>query len=156
MFLAKWQVCGKDAERMRKNCGIKQIVENQALYEFLSAFPHMRKKTPTKPATPPPPVGTIFAVKNPIFSIHFCISEICGIKCVKSLEIKGLRFSARLSAFFPHPFRKLALLPKTCYNKAPPKPHPLLSTTIKPLKIKRCLMLTKPLKLKHLIRLLLS
>jgi membrane-bound lytic murein transglycosylase len=35
--------CGKDAERMRKNCGMKQIVENQALEQFLSAFPHMRK-----------------------------------------------------------------------------------------------------------------
>jgi hypothetical protein len=37
-----------------------------------------------------------------------------------------------------------------------PPPHPLPSTAIKPLKIKRCMMLIKPLKLKHLIRFLLS
>jgi hypothetical protein len=44
--------CGKLAERMRKNCGIKQIVENQALERFLSAFPHMRKNTPTQARRP--------------------------------------------------------------------------------------------------------
>jgi hypothetical protein len=49
----------------------------------------------------------------------------------------------------------LALLLKTYDNKAPPT-HPLPNTAIKPLKIKRCMMLIKPLKLKHLIRFLLS
>jgi hypothetical protein len=121
--------CGKDAERMRKGCGktcgIKQIVENQALREILSAFPHMRKDTtPNPPFRPAPPVGTIFALKNPIFSIHLRLTVICVIKCRKSLKIKGLSFSASLSACFPHPFRKLALLLKTYDNKAPPHPTP--------------------------------
>jgi hypothetical protein len=109
-----------------KTCGIKQIVENQALREILSAFPHMRKNYP-KPARPTyrltsQSVGTIFALKNPIFSIHLRLCVICVIKCVKPLKIKGLSFSASLSACFPHPFRKLALLQKTYDNKAPPTP----------------------------------
>jgi hypothetical protein len=43
------------------NCGIKLIVENQALDEILSAFPHLQKKyTQTRPQ---PPLGTLFAYK---------------------------------------------------------------------------------------------
>jgi len=37
---------------MRKNCVKKQILENQALAEFLYAFTHMRKTHP-KPAPTP-------------------------------------------------------------------------------------------------------
>jgi len=36
--IKRFTFCGKVAERMRKNCGKKQTVENQALDEFLSAF----------------------------------------------------------------------------------------------------------------------
>jgi hypothetical protein len=35
-----------------KDCVKKQIVENQALDEFLYAFTHMRKNIPTKPIRP--------------------------------------------------------------------------------------------------------
>jgi hypothetical protein len=109
-----------------KNCVKKQIVENQALREILYAFTHMRKNYP-KPARPTyrltsQSVGTIFALKNPIFSIHLRLTVICVIKCVKSLKIKGLGFYARLYACFTHALRKPALLLKTYDNKAPPTP----------------------------------
>jgi hypothetical protein len=114
-----------------KNCVKKQSVENQALAEILSAFPHMRKDHP-KPAThrlTSQSIGTIFAVKALIFSIHFCICVLCVIKCVKSLKIKGLGFWGSLWACFGLVLGFVELLLKTCYNKAPPKPRPLLSTT---------------------------
>jgi hypothetical protein len=112
----------------RKDCRIKQTVENQALREILYAFTHMRKNYP-KPARPTyrltsQSVGTIFALKNPIFSIHLHLTVICVIKCVKSLKIKDFRLSASFSACFLHAFCKLALLQKTGYNKTHPTPTP--------------------------------
>jgi hypothetical protein len=47
----------------------QQTVENQALAKILFGFSVSRKKAPLKP--PDPPVGTIFACKMPVFSIHF-------------------------------------------------------------------------------------
>ncbi|MFZ8783996.1 hypothetical protein, partial [Thermocrinis sp.] len=90
---------------------------------FVKFFPHFRicGKT-THPSPPTHPLGTIFAGKNLVFSIHFCISGISGIKCVKLLKIKDLRHSASFSASIPHPFRKLAHCKKSHYNKAPPRP----------------------------------
>jgi hypothetical protein len=130
-----------------------QTVENQALDEIFWSFGVCSKNHPTKPAHP---LGTIFAGKMPVFSIHISITPKTPKKNTKPLKIKGLRFWSSLWSGFGVALEFVALLQKACYNKAPPKPHPLPSTTIKPLKIKRCMMLIKPLKLKHLIRLLLS
>jgi hypothetical protein len=49
---------------------MKQSIENQALERFHLAYLAYAKKAPSKPADPPPPVGTIFAGKNLVFSIH--------------------------------------------------------------------------------------
>ena len=87
------------------------------------------KKAPFKPATPPHPLGTIFAGKMSVFSIQISIYTKCTKKTSKPLKIKGLGLCARFCASFVHPLCKIDRLPKTCYNKAPPKPRPLLSTT---------------------------
>jgi len=113
------------------------------LLKFFSVFQFYRKTRLSKPATRPP-VGTIFAGKMPVFSIHCSITAITAKKFIKSLKIRGLRFCSFLCSGFAVALQFLALLLKTCYNKAPPYTHPLLGITI------------KPLKLKHLIRLLLS
>jgi hypothetical protein len=51
--IKRFTVCGKLAERMRKICGKKQILENQALAEFLSAFPHNWENISQRPAPYP-------------------------------------------------------------------------------------------------------
>jgi hypothetical protein len=103
----------------------------------------------TRPQDPPPPRWHDFCRQKLIISIHLQTSGISGIKCVKSLKIKGLRFSARLSAFFPHSFRKLDKLKNMRYNQAlpPPRPHPW--ACLKPLKIKRLRDVGKALKIKE-------
>jgi len=69
---------------------MKQSIENQALERFHLAYLAYAKKAPSKPADPPPPVGTIFAGKMPVFSILLGYTLITLIKTLKPLKIKGL------------------------------------------------------------------
>jgi hypothetical protein len=112
------KACGKDAENLRNEANRWKSSTwwiSFRISAYAEKHPH---PSPTHPPPPYPPLEKL------IFSIHFCISEICGIKCVKSLKIKGLRLSASLSACFPQTFRKLDRLPKTYYNKPSPYPTP--------------------------------
>jgi hypothetical protein len=86
------------------------------LRDFLSVFQFSEKIYPTKPTHP---LGTIFAVKTAVFSIHFSYTETTEKKTGKPLKIKGLRFFGKLFGSFSVAFQKLASLLKTCYNKAP-------------------------------------
>ncbi len=83
-----------------------QTVESQALDEILFSFSVFRKLTPPSPP-PAPPVGTIFAGKHLVFSIHFCFTEKLKNKkqkTKKSIERVAL---ACFSVFFSVPFQSL-------------------------------------------------
>jgi hypothetical protein len=67
-------------------------------------------------------VGTIFALKNFIFSIYLRLTVITVKKIAKSLKIKGLRLYGSLYGGFTVALRFYALLLKTYDNKAPPTP----------------------------------
>jgi len=113
------QVCGKDAERMRKKS------KSLKIKHLMNFFPHFRLCGKTRPQARPHPLARFFfAGKNCNISIHLQTSGISVIKCVKSLKIKGLRLSARLSASFPQTFRKLDNFKNMHHNQAPPHPAP--------------------------------
>jgi hypothetical protein len=104
--------CGKLAERMRKGCGktcgIKQIVENQALREILSAFPHMRKDiSQTRRSDPPRPLARFLHSRTRFF-YTFTLNRNMRNKMRKTFENQGFEF-------FRKSFRMLsASFPQTC------------------------------------------
>jgi hypothetical protein len=61
----------KPPKRLPKN---SEPLKIKHLMNFFSVFRFAEKTHPPSPPTRPP-VGTIFAVKNTIFSIHFCKTE---------------------------------------------------------------------------------
>ena len=67
------------------------------------------KRHPSSPPTRSHPLGTIFACKMPVFSIHISICTKCTIKNHKIIENQGFRFLCILCASFVHPLCKLRL-----------------------------------------------
>jgi hypothetical protein len=96
-----------------------RTVENQALDEIFWSFGVCSKKVSPNP---PDPLGTIFAGKTLVFSIHFSITPKTPKKSTKSLKIKGLMLWSFLWSGFGVALEFLAPLQKTSYNKAPPRP----------------------------------
>jgi len=106
----------------------QQTVENQALDEIFWSFGVILGKyvlfdPPTHRLTSQS-IGTIFAVKMPVFSIHISITPKTPKKNTKPLKIKGLRLWSSLWSGFGVALEFLALLLKIYYTKSSPYPTP--------------------------------
>jgi len=99
-----------------------QTVENQALERFFVVLWFATKRYLSNP---PPTrltsqsVGTIFAGKTFVFSIHLCHTTITTTKTIKPLKIKDLSFWVSLCGGFVVALWFLAHCKKSHYNKAP-------------------------------------
>jgi hypothetical protein len=113
-----WKATEKPPKRLPKNTEplkIKHFVKFFSVFQFAEKDP---LPSPTDP-TPPDPY------QNPVFFYTFQLYWKTEKKSSRSLKIKVLRFFGNLFGSFSVAFRFLALLQKTCYNKAPTLPPPL-------------------------------
>jgi hypothetical protein len=95
-----------------KTCGIKQIVENQALADILSAFPHMRKDiSQTRPTHLPTDQSVSwhdFCTQEPDFFYTFTLMRNMRNKMRKTFENQGFEFFRKSFRMFSASF------PQTC------------------------------------------
>ncbi len=109
-----------------KDAAKQQTVENQALAKILCSFAVLCKNYPSDP---PDPLGTIFAGKNFVFSIHFFFTaklQNWKLKTRKSIERVALEsFAASFAVALQFLCSFLHFLKNYVITKHPPTTPPL-------------------------------
>ena len=148
------------AKSLRKGCEkIAKKIKPLKIKHLMNFFSHFRICEKTPPQDPPHPLARFLHATRPFFLyISLSPKKAKNKKQKTKKNIERVRFDC-FSQVFSQAFRKLFAKLTLAKNYVITKPHPappLHHPIIKPLKFKHYMIPIKPLKLKHLVKFLLS